>query len=67
MFPEYSPPMVIFLFKVVESVPSPVKYVAPVVPAMLAVGTPRFTPVNANLAEAVVVPPKRTSTVEVLG
>jgi hypothetical protein len=54
---------------VVPKVPLPVKKAAvlAVEPAIVAVGVPPATLVNANLAEAVEVPPRRTSTVLLYG
>ena len=68
-FPVVLPPKVKFAISVTPRLPSPVRKVATfaVVPEILAVGTPLFTFMKANLAEEVASEPIKTSTVLFFG
>ena len=69
IFPVLVPPIVRLCALVVPRLPLPVRKVAllAVDPAILAVGVPPATLMNANLAEEVDVDPRRTSSVILLG
>ena len=67
MLPVFVSPRVSVWRLVVASVPAPERYAPPVDPESVATGAFVETPVTANLADEVVVPPIARSSVELIG